>query len=308
MEVLYFIVNPSSKSGKGRSIWRGIEKELKLLHRDYHVYFTDMDHSGEYYAQLACEEDKPRIIVAIGGDGTVNEVINGITDFDKTKFAYIPTGSSNDFARALGIPTKTSKCLNAVLYSKNYKEIDIGQVSFPKYPTKRFGVSTGMGYDASICHEALKSRIKDVLNFLHLGSLTYVAIAIKQIFLYKMNSITIKIDDKDVHEYNKVLFITVMNQKYEGGGCNFCPYAVPDDELLDVCVINGLPKIVFFPILPFTHWGWHRFLPGVELYKCKKVELISDRPLPIHADGESCDFQKEMTVSLVPKKLKLIMP
>ena len=145
------------------------EKELKRQRLKYQINYTKYEFHAQKLAEEICKKDgnSPKTIVAIGGDGTVNEIINGITDFDNVRFGYIPTGSSNDFARGMGLPTNSKKALQSILFPRNIKEIDIGTVQY-ETTTKRFGGSSGIGFDASVCQEAYSSPIKDFLNKIYL--------------------------------------------------------------------------------------------------------------------------------------------
>ena len=302
----YFIVNPTSKSGKGKQLWKMCEKELKRQHLKYHIDYTGYEFHAQKFASEICKKDpgQAKTIVAIGGDGTVNEIINGITDFDNVRFGYIPTGSSNDFARGMGIPSKAKKALDCIIFPRNIKEIDVGTVQY-ETTTKRFGGSSGIGFDASVCAEAYSSPIKDFLNKIYLGSLTYVVIALKQFIMYKPTSMTLTIDSDKTYHYKRSYFICVLNQTCEGGGFDFCPHADPTDGYLDVCVAGDVSKLKFVCLFPFAFLGKHENVNGVDLFRCKTCHIKSSEPLPIHRDGEPCQCHDEVTMSILPKKLKI---
>lgn len=110
-----FIVNPQARSGRGKRIWERMEPELKRRKIDFDVYITEKKgHAGEIAGRLS-GPGQQRTIVVLGGDGTVNEVINGLNVSENITLGYIPVGSGNDFARGLGIPEKPEKALGAVL-------------------------------------------------------------------------------------------------------------------------------------------------------------------------------------------------
>ncbi|HOO28131.1 MAG TPA: diacylglycerol kinase family protein, partial [Lachnospiraceae bacterium] len=137
---------------------------------------------------------EPVTIIVLGGDGTINEVLTGIRDYDLVTLGYIPAGSSNDLARDLMLARNPALALQAVLHPKEYTYMDVGVIRYQD-DGKNFGVSAGIGYDAAICHEALHSGMKDFLNKLHLGKLTYVGIALKQLAKTKNSGCTVILDD-----------------------------------------------------------------------------------------------------------------
>lgn len=308
--MFHFIVNPSSQSGKSRQLWKLIEKELKQHHIEYKVHYTQYEYHAIKIVEEICKEKGKKTIVALGGDGTVSEIMNGITDFENVKFGYIPTGSSNDFARGLGLPTKFKKALETVLYSKKTIDIDVGVMDYAGQ-TRKFGVSCGMGFDASVCTEAYSSPIKDFLNRMHLGFLTYAVIAFKNIFTYKCQKVTVTFDDKESRTYDRCLFVSAMNQPCEGGALRLAPHATAYDGYLDIFVLNtdNKPKVLLF--FPLAFIGWENGLTHfdeVDIVRCKKVHIKSDVPIPVHRDGEGCKEQTEITVSLQTKKLKVVCP
>lgn len=169
MTLMYhIIVNKKSRSGRGEKLWPVIEGELERRRTEFRVYPTKYHGSArETAARLTAKGvwNPDDVLLAIGGDGTANEAVDGITSLSDVKFGYIPTGSGNDFARGAGIPSDPLQALEAVLKGEE-KEINIGTALLGSQK-RRFLVSTGIGFDAGICHEALASKIKNTLNRLH---------------------------------------------------------------------------------------------------------------------------------------------
>lgn len=302
----YFIVNPSSRSGKGAKVWQQVEAELEAAAVDYRVFFTaHSGHATQLAEEISAQEGR-HTIIALGGDGTVNEVVNGIRDFDRITFAYIPTGSSNDFARSLGLPTEPAEAVKNILHPSYYTKLDLGQLEYGNI-TRLFVVSCGVGFDAAVCHEAMVSRIKKILNRMGLGKLTYVGIALHQILTLPAHPITISIGHKIKNTLPKAFFVAVMNCPYEGGGLKMCPKAAPTDGHLDVCAVRHLNKLLLAAILPTAYAGKHiHFRRWVHIDKGDDIKITSPTPLPIHVDGEPLEHQTSVTVTCIPKKLKLI--
>lgn len=303
--MLSFIVNPSSASGHSAHIWEYVTKKLAKEKVTYKAFLTDGPGAATRFAKEICQSEEMPTIVVIGGDGTVNEVMSGIEDFSKVIFGYIPAGSSNDFARDIGLDNNYQKSLAAILSPSEYIMLDIGKVTAGD-DSRNFAVSCGMGYDASICFEALYSNIKNFLNKIKLGKLTYVVIALKQLATAPKHSCTITIDGEEVATYKNYLFAASMIHRYEGGGFMFCPEAKYDDGIIDMCVAHDLFKPKVLRILPTAYKGEHVKFKGIDSFKGKKITIKSSRPAPIHADGEPCGIHSEVNIELNAAQLKMI--
>lgn len=301
----YFIVNPGSRSGNGKLVWQAVEQFLVKEQTEYQVFFTSYRYHATELAKDITSRSEKLTLIAVGGDGTINEVINGIQDFSKVTFAYIPTGSSNDFARSLGLPSDPEEAVRNILHPTYFRKIDLGHATLDGRSLS-FAVSCGCGFDAAVCHEAIASRLKNLLNKLKLGKLTYVGIALRQIILSKRFSSTLLLDGKEKHTFSRTFFVTGMNCCYEGGGLKLCPSARPDDGLLDVCVVEGLPIFVIVTMLPTAYFGKHTAFPGIHLYRCKSFELLTDAKAAFHTDGEPEFVQRRLQVSCMPDCLKII--
>jgi YegS/Rv2252/BmrU family lipid kinase len=302
-----FIVNPNSRSGMGHRIWNTVRPVLNERGIRYRVFFTKYQRHAVRIVRELTSDGKCHTIVVLGGDGTVNEVVNGIADLSKITLGYIPTGSSNDFARSLRLPTDPLKALDNILRPSRYLSVNIGVLTYDRNKKKRrFAVSSGIGFDAGICHEAMVSRMKILLNRLHLGKLTYVGIALRQILSLTPGKITLVLDDTRRLSFDRAYFATAMNCKYEGGGFKFCPNADCCDGLLDIIVISGLSKFKLLTLLPTAYKGWHTRFRRVYTFTCKKAAITGITPLPVHADGEPVFKQAKAVMSLEPEKLRVI--
>lgn len=308
----YFIINPHSRSGHGLSVWQKADAILKEKGMEYKTYFTEYTgHAIRLAAHIAEETAAFHMnctLAVVGGDGTLNEVINGLMkqDFSHITLGYIPTGSGNDFARGLELSTEISDCVNAILSPKSCAFTDIG-MAVSKETTRYFLVSSGIGYDADICRNVMFSPLKKLMNRLHLGKLTYVLIALKLLIQYRPCPVSIRLNREQILHFSRFFFITGMNMKYEGGGVKFCPDAVFDDQKLDICLVGKVKKLKILALFPTAFFGKHTHFSGVEAYQCKSLEIHSKRPLPVHCDGESmgetdrlllCDSGKQINVIL----------
>ena len=301
-----FIVNPNARSGLGKKVWKELENILKEKNVTYQVYFTKYQKHATQITSQITSDDKEHIIVALGGDGTVNEVVNGIVDLDKTILGYIPIGSSNDFARGLKLPTDPREALENILNQTHLLSMNIGELSY-KNKKRRFAVSSGIGFDADICHEAVVSHVKAFLNKLKLGKLTYVCIALHRLFVIKPCSVTVTMDYKKTVTFPGTYFVAVMNNKFEGGGVKFCPKAKPYDDKLDIMVAAGVPKLKVLALIPLALFGWHTFFKGVYIYSCEHVAIQAENAMPVHTDGEPIFLQHNVTSKCLSEKLRIIV-
>lgn len=300
-----FIVNPNARTGLGAKAWNEIEPVLRQHHIPYEVFFTKYQrHATKLTAELTSKSTS-QTIIALGGDGTVNEVINGIADFEHTTLGYIPIGSSNDFARGFGLCTEPLKALDIILHPKDHSYMNMGRLSYQN-KHRLFAVSSGIGFDASICHYAVISKLKRFLNKIKLGKLTYAVIAINRLLYMEQGQMSLTLDDRNMLTFENVYFIAAMNHRYEGGGFQFCPKANPCDDLLNLIVIAGIPRWKALLLLPTAFWGAHIHFKGVFTYTCHSAKISSKLSLPVHTDGEPIFLQRDITVSLSHDKLRVI--
>ncbi len=300
-----FIVNPNARSGLGQKVWKDLEAILKSEKVEYQVFFTKYQRHATSITKDITSDGNEHIIVALGGDGTVNEVVNGITYYDKTILGYIPIGSSNDFARGLELPKDPVEALRTVLTQPHLHPMDIGELRY-KNKIRRFAVSAGFGFDADICHEVVVSHLKYFLNKLKLGKLTYVGVALHRLFITSPSTITLTLDTGEKKVFPKTYFVALMNNRYEGGGLKFAPKAQNDDGKLDIMVASNVSKLKVLFILPFAFSGLHVRFKGVTMYRCSKVDLHCEHALPLHTDGEPIFLQSNVTAGCTPEKLRVI--
>lgn len=299
-----FIINPNSRSGKGGMVWEFIHPELLKRGVEHDYYHTSYSGHATQLAKTITSDGQEHNLIVLGGDGTVNEVINGIQDIRKVTLGYIPTGSGNDFARGMKISKDPLKALDTILSPKEIRKVDIGLLS-KAGKNRKFAISAGIGFDAAICHQVAISKYKYILNRLKLGKLSYVFVALNRLFQDKTANAEVFIDAKAVQNFKKVYFVAIMNQPFEGGGFRFCPKAKADDRKLDVIVISSLPKLIVLMLLPTAFKGWHVIFPGITVMQGEKVSVIMDHPLAIHTDGEPAYLRKAISAQLIEEQLRV---
>lgn len=302
-----FIANPNARSGRGILLWKQIEQILLEKEIHYEVLFTKYQHHATRMVQELTSDGKHHTLVVLGGDGTLNEVIDGIAFLDKVTLGYIPLGSGNDFARGLGLPTDIHSALKEILAPSHYTYMNIGVLDYES-KHRRFAVSTGIGFDAAVCHQVMVTPLKSFLNRLKLGKLTYLGVALHKLFTMKPVSMTVTTENGEIKAYKNVYFTAVMNLKYEGGGFNFCPAADCSDDKLNIITVSDLSKLKVLCLLPTAFKGWHTHFRGIHLDTCREVTITSKKALPVHTDGEPVFLQSEIHVHIEKEKLRIITP
>lgn len=286
-ECLEIIVNPDSSSGKGIKVWNRIKKILDEKNAPYNVHILSAPGQAEYVAsRLTKELSGDCHILVVGGDGTLNETLNGIRDFEHTKLSCIRSGSGNDFALNMKVDKDIEQALTHLLDEPEEMQVDYGEVTADNYPPRKFLISCGVGYDADICREAAKSRLKKVLNRLGIGRLVYLFIGIKQIFTRKKTMALLYLDDNKPIRIKRLFFVVGMNHVYEGGGVPFCPDADPTDGIMDACLVRDMPKWKLLIAVPMVYSGNHLRFRKINCYKCKSMFLATMKPQQVHLDGE----------------------
>ena len=314
----HFIVNPTASSGKGLHIWDKVEKILikegilyevhiqnteeettklvkKLTVREVWQEQKDGLHNVKEVAVTSEEPDC--YLVVLGGDGTLNAVLNGIEDFEHTILSCIRTGSGNDFARNMGIDKNVEHALYGILHHEKEVILDYGEITYqieseetkgePLSLTKRFIISSGLGYDADICEEVSRSRMKRILNKIHLGKLVYVAIGVKQIFTRKAADAVICLDEKEKIVVPNLFFVVGMIHEKEGGGVPFCPHADATDGKLSVCLVKGMSIWKLLLAVALVYVNKHFLFREITEHTCKCLTIQTEKPQWFHMDGET---------------------
>ena len=338
----YFIVNVGGGSGKAKKTWIKVRDELKRRNVEYKAFRTKSpEHAGELAGKISKLSDDNIHMVVVGGDGTINEVLNGIKDFDRITFSVIPSGSANDFARGLDISKDPVSVLDGILdASKESQRIDVGCVTvvhkkndnnrvmsekfdFDKKSIiedsideivihkRLFGISSGIGLDAIVCKKALDSKIKNVLNKLNLGSLTYIILTVISLFTMDYIEAEIEVYDtassslKEKIILKKMIFAAFMNVRAEGGGVPMAPDARYDDGKLSICIASDISKLNAFTKLPLLVMAKQEKIKGFKLFDASKIVVRTKQPSVVHADGEYVGDETEIIIECLNNKLKL---
>lgn len=304
--MLNVIINPATGAGRGIRIFKKVKPVFDNAGVRCRVYHSTRNKSiSDIVSELSGQD-----IVLIGGDGSMNGALNGITDFEHTRIGLIPAGSGNDLAKALGLtkdPVKAAEQIaETVSEGGPVRMVDIG-VSECGGRTKLFNISSGMGFDARTCFYADSSKLKGLLNRLGLGRLIYITVALRLIIKNEKFTCRIVTDTGMDITYRECLFAVGMNHRYEGGGFMFCPEAEDDDGLLDLCVVDGVNALRFLRMFPTALNGHHVRFPEIHMFKAKEIEIKSVSPCHIHTDGEAQGEERCLKLSLYKEKLRLLV-
>ncbi|MCI8659014.1 MAG: diacylglycerol kinase family lipid kinase [Lachnospiraceae bacterium] len=313
----HFIVNPSANRGHGEKVWRKLECRLKRLEIEYEGLITQAPGDAMMFANRLTEGNRePCIIVAVGGDGTVNEILNGLSFEGQVVFGYIPAGSGNDFARSLKLPRNPGRCLKRILHSHRHIWLDYGVLSYENGSPvhRRFAVSSGMGLDAAVCHSLRERRGRRQTKAGRRwacprasGKLLYILPGLWQYIKAAPVKGYLLLDGTKKVEFNHIYFISAHIHPFEGGGFRFAPKADGTDGLLEICVVHNSSKQGLLPVLTDALLGKAVHHRGVRFYGCQEVRIHVERSMPVHADGEDCYCQTDIHLRCIEKRLQVIV-
>jgi diacylglycerol kinase (ATP) len=240
-------------------------------------------------------------VVAVGGDGTLNEVVNGIAGRD-VELATIPLGTGMDFGRTYGIPTKFDAAVRVALEGE-VRTIDAGRVTYRTWggdPAERFFANvSSVGMSGAVAQRA--NGMSKVLG----GKVTFFY-ALTRVFLEWQNTeVAVQLDDTERH--GRMHDVIVANGVWHGGGMKLAPHAAPDDGQFDVVLIGDVSKADFLTTAPKIYKGKHVHHPKVEVLRSRRVEVTAPVQLPIELEGEQVGTTPA-TFEIAPAALRVRVP
>ena len=295
------IVNLTAGGGKPHKHLNTVLKYLKENGLNFKVCTTSHQGEAMELAQKAADNGA-ELIVSVGGDGTVNEIVNGIMKSkNNPPLGIIPLGWANDFIKSTNIPSDIIEACKILIKGKT-KKIDIGVINDQIY----FANICGVGFDAEVA--LLANRMKSKHPNLHiLSAFVYVFATVKKLLSpFSYHNVKIKFDGQEIH--SKILFIAVGNGKFYGGRFKITPEAILDDGLLEICLVEEMGRFKYLSIIPKAFKGTHSSVKGINFYRAKEVIIQSSETILAQVSGEVIEGQKEFTITLLPKSLKLIVP
>jgi YegS/Rv2252/BmrU family lipid kinase len=298
------IVNPTSGRGLGEQSYPEIDAELTRNGLDFEMCRTEFQGHAIQLAQEAAAEGFD-VVVAAGGDGTVNEVLNGLMSIGSTRderpaLAVIPIGRGNDFCFGVDIPMEMA-AVGRLLSGGECRRIDVGFVKGGDYPDGRyFGNGVGIGFDAVVGFEALKLE--------RLGGFpSYIVAALKTILLY-YRAPMVQIEMNGATHTQPALMVSIMNGRRLGGGFMMAPEGMMDDGLFDLVVAGQVSRPGILALLPRFMMGTQADHPAISTDRTASIKITAvDGTLPAHADGETLSTAgQELEITILPLALRVI--
>jgi diacylglycerol kinase (ATP) len=307
------VFNP--EAGQSSSVRSAIEQVTMLWQAQgwiVNIEPTQCAGDGTRIAQEAAANGV-NIVVAAGGDGTVNEVMNGLVNTN-TALATLPAGTVNIWAREMGLPMDIPQSAAALLQATR-SQIDVGRVrsitprrwllrrkvtmKSPTLVDRYFLLMAGIGFDAAVTAGVNSAEKK------YLGAIAYVKQAFQIIHQYQGSHLTIYLDDKKVR--GRILMAVVGNSQLYGGVIKFTLNAVVDDGLLDVCIVKGRSMLKAPLRLLSILFRSHHLDDRIEYHRATQIRFVSRKPVPIQIDGDYLGITP-MRLEVVPKSLWVLVP
>jgi len=295
-----FIVNPIAGSGRAHEIVPRVEAWLAGQGMKARLVETGGAGDAERLAAKAAGEGHDRVI-AVGGDGTIQEVLNGLLSAGASsnggppEVGIVPAGRGNDLARSVDLPIDPMACL-PIAIGATTRPFDVGLASGEDGRTRHFGAAGGAGFDAQVAYTMAVRR-----RFWMRGEAGYFLGTLNELRRYRNGSlqVTLRGDGDDRVVAQRCLFVAFANGPVYGGGMRICPDAAVDDGWLDVCLVGDLSRLAALRELPGIYQAKHVKNPKVEIVRARSVRIEGDPTTRVHLDGEPFG-SVPVDVSLLP--------
>ena len=298
------ILNPMADMGRA---W----KTANALRPIAQEFDGELTWSGTVYPTHAIElarqaaEEGYDMVIAMGGDGTVHEVMNGLMQVPAEKrpiMGVVPIGSGNDFAYSLGLTQRSAHALAHALKGESIQSVDIGQMTDEHGRKEYFDNTLGIGFDAVV---TIRSHKLPIVK----GFLMYLTAVIQTIIL-NHNPAQVKIETDTETWQSNTLMVTLCNGPREGGGFMLSPESRNTDGKMEYVIVNKVSRGMMFRLVPEFMNGTHMRFKEIRMGSFKTFSLTSDRPLYIHADGEIFTSfgsnLRKVSFEILPQALKVV--
>jgi len=305
-----FIVNPASAGGHTLERWNEVTPKLEAANFDYDVKFTEKRGCGVSFAKEAAVAHVYDVLVSVGGDGTANEVVNGLmlsdTSYDELPAVTIfPSGTGSDSVRTLGIPKDLEGFVRMVEASVP-KLVDVGVAEFV-----RAGAVRGVRYFLNACDVGIGATVANTVNSMNednekkSGKGKYFRSIVEQVFKFKAFDATYVADGK-YYEIKKTVIVAVCNGMFFGGGVKISPVSRMDDGVLELVASNNVSKIGLMGLVSKVYSGSHVGHPKVKFQREHGFEIQLAMPQLLETDGEVQGVVTEVNFKVLPRVLKVL--
>lgn len=288
------ILNPAANAGRAGRLAGWLEATLTGI-PGASLAVSRATGEAEELAASATERGHDRV-VAIGGDGTVQEVANGLARCtDAPGLGVVPVGSGNDLARSLGLPRAPHSAL-AVALGPATRPLDLALARNGAGDARWFASAGGVGFDAEVAAAMVDRRVWQY------GRLGYLLTTLVELRRYENRPVRLVLDDAASHE--QVMLVAIANGEFYGGGMRIAPGATVDDGLLDLCVIGDVSRPAALAQLANLYRGTHVAHPKVRLARGRRLLLEGDAATRVHLDGEPFGTLP-LSVEVAPGRLRV---
>ena len=270
MDSYLFIINPTAGGGKAKIFETYIEKYMSNTNINFKVLYTTKPKEA---TEMVINHLNYDTCIAVGGDGTVLEVANGILKRGFGVLGIIPAGTGNDFSKSLLITRDTEAAFNKII-NRKIKKIDIGQVE-----GSYFLNIASLGFDAEVVRHT--DKIKKAIK----GKTAYILGVLTSLLVYKSNHMIITIDGQEIRR--KATLVAIGNGSYYGGGMEIIPMAKVDDGQLDICIIKDINNLRILLLFPSIFKGKHiRYKKYVEFHRGTNIKVKIKGEIYLNIDGD----------------------
>lgn len=289
------IANPTSGKGASLRLAERIGHLLTGADIPSDVLYTTAPGDAESMAAAAVENGSAGVL-ACGGDGTLHEVINGVMSGHgghAVTVGVAPSGRCNDFATALGLP-KTATGIRDLILAGHSRQIDLGIVE-----GRYFATVATLGFDSTVSQYVADGHVPRFLK----GTPSYLYAIFLQLFRYR--DVQVSLEGDGLRYSGRTFLAATANTRQYGGNMRIAPDALPNDGMLDVCLVKSVSRCDVVMILPRVFRGGHVRHPAVSIHRVKSLKLETEAPMPIWADGERVS-QTPAEISVEAGALKLL--
>lgn len=309
MNGLFFIINPAAGHGKAIKVWNKVKKELTRKKVSYRSFYTEYHGHAEILArQVATLQNYHlKTIIGVGGDGTINEIVNGLSTFSNIQIGFINAGSGNDFSRGFQLPTHPVKGIRDILLKlkKPLQKFDLGNFRLEGKKNGHYFIkSIQIGLYAEV-KKTLKNNVNNKLMArLHLEYMGFIISLVKVLSHYQPFTLFVKVDG-ELSTYQNVWFISISNIANYHGRMKITSNAKPTDGNLDVTIVSNISRWKLFKLIALNNSSKKMKAESIETFACKSITIHSESPLLVQADGEMIG-ESPVLVSIQNDRVALI--